>query len=248
MELRVLGCCGGWSTAGQPCSGYLLTTARARIWVDAGSGTFAELLRHTGLGELDAVWISHLHPDHVVDLTQAWQAIRYGDARPSARLPVYGPPGWAARVGALLPEPATEAFDAHELHSGQTIAHGDVELTAIAVPHGVPAFGLRAVAGDRVLAYSGDCGPGPEVEVVAAGAGLFLCEAYRALPGEPDPPGTVKTPEQAGHAATRAGARSLLLTHLHPAADPGHARERAAGAFPGPVAVAGPGEGYEVPA
>ena len=138
-----------------------------------------------------------------MDLTQAWQAIRYGDARPSARLPVYGPPGWAARVGALLPEPATEAFDAHELHSGQTIAHGDVELTAIAVPHGVPAFGLRAVAGDRVLAYSGDCGPGPEVEVVAAGAGLFLCEAYRALPGEPDPPGTVKTPEQAGHAATR---------------------------------------------
>ena len=101
---------------------------------------------------------------------------------------------------------------------------------------------------DRVLAYSGDCGPGPEVEVVAAGAGLFLCEAYRALPGEPDPPGTVKTPEQAGHAAARAGARSLLLTHLHPAADPDQARERAAGAFPGPVAVAGPGEGYEVPA
>jgi ribonuclease BN (tRNA processing enzyme) len=246
VELRVLGCCGGWSAAGRPCSGYLLTTARVRVWVDAGSGTFAELLRYTGLADLDAVWISHLHPDHVVDVTQAWQAIRYGGARPAGPLPVYGPPGWAARVGALLPEPASAAFDVRELRGGQTTVHGDVELTALAVPHDVPAFGLRAVAGGRVLAYSGDCGDGPDVEAVAAGADLFLCEAHRALPGEPDPPGTVKTPEQAGRAAARAGARSLVLTHLHPAADPNPARDRAAGAFPGPVAVAEPGASYEV--
>ena len=245
MELRVLGCCGGWSAAGRACSGYLLTTGRARIWVDAGSGTFAELLRFTRLDELDAIWISHLHPDHVVDITQAWQAIRYGGAR-TASLPVYAPPGWAARLGALLGEPPATAFDTHELHSGHTAVHGDVELTALAVPHDVPAFGLRAVAGGHVLAYSGDCGPGPEVEAVAAGAALFLCEAYRALPGEPDPPGTVKTPEQAGRTATRAGARSLVLTHLHPDADPEAARERAAGVFRGPVAVAVSGASYEV--
>ncbi len=247
MELTVLGSCGGWSSAGRACSGYLLRTVHTRLWVDAGSGTFAELLRHTGLDDLDAVWISHLHPDHVVDVTQAWQAITYGGARAGRPLPVYGPPGWAARLDALLGQPGAgaAAFEVHELHDGHTAVHGDVELATVAVPHGVPAFGLRAASRDgHLLAYSGDCGP--EVGGVADGAGLLLCEAYLALPGA-RPSATVKTPEQAGRVASRAGAELLVLTHLHPDADPEYARRQAATTFRGPVAVAGSGQTYEVP-
>src|SRR5436190_1050757 len=68
MELRVLGCAGGWPAAGRACSGYLAGDGRTRVWLDAGAGTLAELVRHTALAGVDALWISHLHPDHCADL------------------------------------------------------------------------------------------------------------------------------------------------------------------------------------
>ena len=67
MRLTVLGSSGGYPAPGSACSGYLLEDADTRLWIDAGSGTFARLLEHCAPNELSAVLISHLHADHWTD-------------------------------------------------------------------------------------------------------------------------------------------------------------------------------------
>lgn len=236
LALDVLGCSGGWPAPGRACSGYLLTADAARIWVDAGGGTFERLLSRCPPADLDAVWITHLHPDHCADLLMAFQALAYGGHR-SSRLPVYGPPGWAAAVDALVDAPCAEVFDVRELTDRHTYEIGGVPCEAVATHHGMPSFGLRARADGRTLAYTSDTAPGPATAYLAENADLLVAEAFLALPGQ-RPFTTVSTPEQAAQYARDGGARKLVLTHLHPDADPERARRRAATVYPGPVEVA----------
>ncbi|HEX4212566.1 MAG TPA: MBL fold metallo-hydrolase [Candidatus Dormibacteraeota bacterium] len=249
MELTILGASGGWPDAGRACSGYLLTEGPTRVWIDAGSGTLAELLRHARLEEVDALWVSHLHPDHCSDVGPLRNALAYGDARRGRPLIVYGPPGWPDWIEAAVPdaEDTRAAFDMREIEEGVTARIGAIAVTARAVHHGVPTFGGRFEGDATVLAYSADSRPCPALPDLARDADLLLCEAFRSSP-EVDAAHTVMTPEEAGTVAAEAGARSLLLTHLHPCADRAAARARAATSFGGPIEVAEQGRTYPVSA
>src|SRR6266540_5012428 len=161
IRLTVLGACGTYPSAGRACSGYLLEATSggrvARVWVDTGSGSLANLLRYATLPQLDAIWLSHLHVDHSSDLPVAYYALRYGDwDPPPPPLPVYGPKGWAEHVWAfaLRESSATieEAFEVHELHDRERIRLGPLELTAIATVHSIETYGLRAAAAGTTLA------------------------------------------------------------------------------------------------
>ncbi|MGX1129721.1 hypothetical protein RKD49_001911 [Streptomyces glaucescens] len=94
---------------------------------------------------------------------------------------MYAPAGCAHRLAAFLgrsdPASPSGVFDFHPLYDGHTVRHGDLLLTARAVVHDVPAYGLRAEAGGRALAYSGDTGPCAALTGLARAADLFLCEA-----------------------------------------------------------------------
>ncbi|MFD1150758.1 MBL fold metallo-hydrolase, partial [Saccharothrix hoggarensis] len=186
FRLTVLGTATPYPRPDNPCSGYLLRTDHTAVWVDAGPGTLAALQRHHRPDLVDAVWISHTHADHAADLLPYYYALLFADGHPREPVPLYGPPGLAARLEAFLagaaPNPASAAFDVHELHDGHRAEIGDLTLTSHAVEHGLPAFGLRAAHGDAVLAYSGDTGPCPALDRLADGADLFLCEADGAGP------------------------------------------------------------------
>lgn len=239
----MLGCAGGWPAAGRACSGYLVSSGGTRVWLDAGAGTLAELLRHGTLRDVDTLWISHVHPDHCSDLGAVRNLLAYGQGRDGRPLPVLGPPGWPEWFdGAVPDERATRAaFAPEEVLDRAARQVGGLRLTAFAVRHGVPTFACRVESDGAVLAYSADSGPCSALVELARGADLFLCEAFRSLPGAE---AGVMTPEEAGSIATEAGVRSLLLTHLHPDADPAAAVARARTAFPGPVGAATQGSAY----
>lgn len=247
MRLRVLGCSGGWPGPGRPCSGYLLAAGDQRVWIDAGSGTLVELLRHIELTELDAIWISHLHPDHCADLPMAWHMLAYGGGSADRPLPVLGPSGVAGALAGLVDEPGriAERFAITELSDGATVTFGDLTLRAVAMRHGLPTFGLRASRTGAVLSYTADSAPDPAVTELARDADLFLCEAFLST-SEPLPFRSVMRPEDAGRAAAEGGAGLLVLTHLHPDADPAHAVARARTEFTGPIEVARPGRQFTV--
>ncbi len=254
MRLTVLGACGTYPSAGRACSGYLLEAGadgqRAKVWVDTGSGTLANLLRYTTLPELDAIWLSHLHVDHSSDLPVAYHALRYGDFdTPPPPVPVYGPAGWAERMAAfILGEPAPaieEAFQVHELHDREQVRLGPLELTAVATLHSVETYGVRAASAAATLAYSADSGPCDALAELAAGADLFLCEAtWTKWPEGTNP--IHMTPTLAGEWAARSGAHRLVLTHLRSDADTSASIERARGASGGPVELATEGATFEL--
>ncbi len=64
FTLTVLGTDGSYPAPGGACSGYLLQAGGRSVWLDAGPGTMANLQLHVGLEQLDAVVVSHAHPDH----------------------------------------------------------------------------------------------------------------------------------------------------------------------------------------
>ena|SRR5215218_4927499 len=268
IRLTVLGSCGTYPAPGRACTGFLLEAARVpskqdsqgpemvRIWIDAGAGTLANLLRYTPLSEVDAIWISHLHMDHCSDLPLANYALRHANnpapgygSTEGPRVPVFGPPGWAEHVRAFMSAadyyPLEDAFEVHELVDEKRIEIGSLELMAAATVHGIETFGLRATLGKDTFSYSADSGPCDGLTRLAENADLFLCEAAWPTWPQGRPP-IHMTPKLAGEWAADLGARKLVLTHLRPGHDPKVAIDRATQAYGDQVEVVVEGLTFEL--
>ncbi|MQS16775.1 MBL fold metallo-hydrolase [Streptomyces kaniharaensis] len=212
--LTVLGTCGAWPEPGRAASGFLLDYDGFRLALDLGYATFPRLAAHGDPALLDAVVITHEHPDHCADLS-ALARSRYFAPQRGPRLPLYCPPGVIARVQAMEPtENLNDVFDIHPLPAA-THRIGPLRLDTARLPHHVPHAGVRLSAPGLVLAYSGDAGPAPALAELAAGADLFI--AGTTLPDQSDP--DLLSAADAAAWAERAGARRLLLTHFWPGSD-----------------------------
>jgi ribonuclease BN (tRNA processing enzyme) len=216
VKLTVLGTSTPYPRPDAPCSGYLVQHGGTSIWVDAGTGTLAELQRHIPLSDLDAIWISHSHADHSADLLTAYYALRFGDAKPTRPLPLIGPPGLVDRLVGFLGHRSAavipEVLAVTEMRGWGEATVGALTLGWGPVNHGMPAFGLRVEGGGRTLAYSGDSAYCQGLVELATDVDLFLCEAGASR--HPTDGAVHCTPEDAARIATEAGARRLVLTHL----------------------------------
>lgn len=211
MTVTVLGCETPFPQPGRPCSGYLLQAGGNSIWVDAGSGTLAELQRHVSLADVATIWISHLHPDHWTDLLAAWNAYANDDSLP--RPQVLGPLGWADRLDAALGQDGVcgKVFDVVELRDRLEVGVGPVSLQAFQMHHSVQTFGLRAEYDGRVFGYSADTGPCEALGDLARDVQLLVAEAGAAESQE-----FHCTPEDVAEVALADGVERVVLTHLAP--------------------------------
>jgi ribonuclease BN (tRNA processing enzyme) len=238
MRLTVLGGCGAWPEAGQACSGFLVEQDGFRLLVDLGYATVPRLLELCPADRVDAVFISHGHPDHCADLNPLLRARALRDD-PPAPLPVYALPGALDRVLALdRPGMLDDAYVLHEFVAGSRLDIGPFAAQTRLLAHWVPNAGVRLRAGDRILAYTGDCGPGPDVVELARDADLLLAEASHIDQVPEEVRGYLTSARQAGRQAKSAGAARLLLTHLFPGTDHAVAREAAGAEYDGDIGVA----------
>jgi ribonuclease BN (tRNA processing enzyme) len=240
-RLTVLGGCGAWPRAGDACSGFLLESDGYRLVLDLGYATVPRLLQHLGPAEVDAVYVTHGHPDHCADLNPLLRARVLRDD-PAGPLPVHAPRGALDKVLALdRPGMLDDGYRLHEFTPGDRLDIGPFAAETRLLPHSVPNAGVRLTAAGRVVAYTGDCGPHPDVPRLADGADLFIAEASHADRVPDDNLGTLSSARDAGEQAARAGAHRLLLTHLMPGTDPQQALAAAAQTYPGPIDIATPG-------
>ncbi|GMA31962.1 MBL fold metallo-hydrolase [Litorihabitans aurantiacus] len=267
MRLTVVGCSGSMPGPGSAASSYLVQSdgtapspgdaAANRTWnvlLDLGSGAFGPLQTLLQPHDVDAVLLSHLHPDHCADLTALAVWLRYGPGSvlgtggavpPERRVRVIGPAGTAERLAELsmeMPGDVAATFDVETVADGDELAVGPLRVAAHEVRHPVTAFAYRLTGPDgEVLTYTGDTDSCDGVERAAAGADLLLSEAA-FTDGVDEVRGIHLTGSRAGALARDAGVRRLLLTHLQPWADPERIRDDAAAVYDGPVALARAGQ------
>lgn len=246
----VLGSCGGWPEAGRACSGYVLEHAGTRIVLDLGYGTLPRLLALLGstAGDgVDAVIVTHAHPDHVVDLHGLFRARRYA-RRGAPAIPLYAATGVLAILAGLEggdDGAVTSVLDNHPLPAGPYQV-GPFRLDSWGLPHYVPNAGVRLTALGLTVAYTGDTAPDPALAELGRDADLYVVDAtdwhQQAAPhGAPGTWDGNLTASQAGAAAAAAGARRLLLTHFWPGNDRLACRAEAAEQFAGEIFLADEG-------
>ncbi len=236
--LTVLGCDGSWPGPGGAGSGYLVQADDTVLLLDAGPGTFANLQRWGDPGRIDAVVLTHEHPDHWTDLESfaVWAGYGPGRARfgerGGQRLPVYAPPG--LRAWSHFADAAWIRWE--ELAPSMVLTLGSLTARFVATDHGPPTLAVGLSHGEATLAYSADSGTGWSVEELGADIGTFLCEATYTQESE----GRLQhlSGREAGAMARAAGVRRLIITHRWPTVSADAVRRETELAFGGAVSQA----------
>jgi ribonuclease BN (tRNA processing enzyme) len=241
--LTVLGCDGSYPGPGGAASGYLVEDGTTTLWLDAGPGTFARLQQVCDPGAVDAVVLSHEHPDHWTDLESFAVWLRQTGAR--RPVPVYAPPGLRRR-SYFADDPA---LSWREAEPSMRVVVGGMTASFVATDHGPPTLAVRidpAGSGDDrsgSLGYSADTGPDWSLEELGTGIGTVLCEASYTR----DLEGSARhlSGRQAAAMAAGAGAGRLVLTHRWPTVSAGALAAEADEALGRPVHQAESGRVFE---
>ncbi len=247
MRLTVLGAGPAYTDRdGATGACYLVTQGDTHLLLDLGQGSFTRIFRHVAPENLAAVVVSHLHPDHMVDLVPMRHYLRY-EFDPPRRMRVLGPGALADRLDALHAEPGFtgEALDVERLGEGAR-SIGALSLEARLVTHTDESYGIR-VAGDEGpgLVYSGDCGRAEDLAPLTRPGDTLLAEV--SFGAGPVPNGVLHLDGPAvGRLAASTGVGRVLLTHLLIGRDPSATVASVRTSFDGPVEMVWPGSRIEL--
>lgn len=263
LRITVLGKSPSWQDAGGACSGYLIEHDGASLLLDCGNGVLGKLRRYRDYVALDAVVISHLHADHVLDLVPFACGLTYaprqqpvavdrwpGTDRPARPL-LHAPAGAAEAFRRLVAACGhregliEDAFELHEYGPDQELALGGLRVRFQVVPHFLPTRAIEVAADGGRFTFGADCRPNDELIEFARATDLLMLEATLPRPERTGQRGHL-TPAEAGEHAARAGARRLVLTHISDELDALRARREASRAFGGRAEIAVEGAVYVV--
>jgi ribonuclease BN (tRNA processing enzyme) len=255
MELEVLGN-GVGAPLGNGCSSYAVRSGSTLLLLDFGPGACERAWERDLLGSIDAIVISHMHLDHMLDLLPLAldlvdEAVRSRNPEPK-RPALYvarnsGPQVLFALADAVALSPSRfeEAFDLREYDESDTLEIGDLRLSFGLTAHSLPGCAPRVTDGRSTLFYSADTAYRDHLVEHARGADLALLESSYVEGGEQLELQGHMTGEQAGQFAAAAGAGRLVLTHTMPFADENEANlRRARAVFGGDVDLATRGAVY----
>ena len=265
MKLTIVGMAGSFAAPSSPASCYLVQAddAAGRTWslvLDLGNGSLGALQQVVDPFAVDAVAISHMHPDHFADLCGYYVFLKYHPERGSevdttrTAVPLYGPPEAERRLADSygLPdgETMTGQFDFRTWTPGIPAQVGPFTIEPVPVEHPIPAFGVRVTGPSTLvpgtsatLAYTGDTDVCEGVYALAESVDVLLAEAA-FVEGRDEASGIHLTGRRAGQVASKAGAGRLLLTHVPAWNDPAVSVAEAQAVYGGPVEVVEQGRTY----
>jgi ribonuclease BN (tRNA processing enzyme) len=265
MRVTVLGKSPAYTDAGGACTGFLVEEGDTRVLLDCGNGVFGKLRGVCDYTTVDAVVLSHLHADHILDLVPFAYALIYAPrqqpvpvacwpgtdspARPVLHAPEGAREAFRRIAGTWGPEDLIEkAFDLREYDRDQHLDVGGLRARFHQVPHFMPgtnAVELRSLNGGGRFTYGADHSPSDEIVAFARDTDLLFIEATLPRPERDGVRGHL-TPTEAGEHARRAGARRVVLVHISDELEVDWAERCASDAYGAPVRVAAEGDVFEV--
>lgn len=149
LDVVFLGTAASVPTARRGLPALLLRRGGEKLLFDCGEGTQRQLVKSVGLVEIDDIFITHFHADHVLGLPGLLKT--YGLQARERRLRVWGPPGLQRLFKTLDPLIGRLPYELQvaELEAGEELPGDGYTLTAFNVDHGVPAFGYALSEHDR---------------------------------------------------------------------------------------------------
>jgi ribonuclease BN (tRNA processing enzyme) len=242
LRVTTVGTGAAYGRPGEVQACHLVQAGGASICLDLGAGALNALAAHVRPEELDLVVISHLHPDHFIDLLALRVYMVWGPGA-GGRLRIVGPPGLREMLARFGEEGLGTALAFEELagEAPATLVDAPLLVRHRLVPHLQPTYATRIDAGGRSLCFGADCAPNDALAVLAADTDLLIAECSFG-DGEIPPGAMHLNARAAGDIARAAGAGRLLLTHCFPEWDPDEAARAAGRAAGVPVSAARPGE------
>jgi ribonuclease BN (tRNA processing enzyme) len=212
MNLTVIGFWGGYPKKNAASTGYLLELEGYQVLIDCGSGVLSKLQNVTQPEDLDAVMISHYHPDHIADIgvLQHARLIQGYLGKKLPTLPIYGHPYDENEFKKLTYKEITKgtAYDPEN-----TLSVGPLKVSFLKTEHPVPCYAMRFEADGKSLVYTADSSYKEEFVDFSRNADVLLCECNFYSHQNGKSAGHMNSLD-AGKLAARAGVKQLILTHL----------------------------------
>jgi ribonuclease BN (tRNA processing enzyme) len=245
MRLTVVGCSGSHPGPDSACSAYLVEHDGFRLLLDLGNGALGPLQRYLDPRDLDAVYISHLHGDHWLDLVPLAHVRRHHPDGAAPVLPVVAPVSERERIAGAFGRSASDLGDVFAFIDPADGSLGPFDVRVIRTAHPVETHAIRLTAQGKSLVYTADTGPFAELAAFAQGTDLLLAEAGFA-DGPDLQPEIHLTGTDAGQLARDAGAGELVVTHVAPWHDRAAALAAASSVYAGTATLAIPGAVYNL--
>ena len=246
MRLDVLGAGPAYTDkVGAAGASYLIRAGSTAIVLDLGQGSFPRLAAALEPSTVDAVFVSHLHPDHFIDLVAMRHYLRW-QFEPERHVRVIAPTGLAGRIDALHDEPGFAAATLDVEPIPDEVAVGPLRIQAIRVTHTADSHAFRVSLADGPgLVYTGDCGRARDVEPLIVPGDWLLSEVSFG-PG-PVAAGAMHLDGPAvGGLATSSRIGSVLLTHLQMGFDADATVASVRARYEGPVDLVHPGSTFTI--
>lgn len=243
MRLTILGNWGAYPEANGACSGYLLNVENKNILLDCGSGVLSSLRNHIRYEDLDAVIISHYHPDHVNDIYTLHHAIQeaYIFGRIKEPLKIYGHDEHF--IFSLLNY--KESCKAEMINENTIIRIGEISIEFIKTNHPVTCYAMRIKGDGKTFVYTADTCFMNELAQFSKEADFLLCEAS-LFNSEKGLNLAHLTAGEAGIIAKEACVKELMITHFPHRRDKEQLRSEAIETFGKEVKLAIKGETIDI--
>ncbi|MCH8003623.1 MAG: MBL fold metallo-hydrolase [Nanoarchaeota archaeon] len=249
MEMIVLGSGTSAPQLNKNMSGYLLDFNGNKILFDSGPGTIRQLLKiGVNLQEIDHIFYTHFHNDHISDLPAIIWSNNYGLLRKKT-LNFYGPKGFKEYYKILIknmlrPKKLNYKINIKEMRNNSiikiniknnSIIKNNLIIKSLISKHTNTSVSYRIENNNKSIVYSGDTDYSNEIIKISKNADLLILEC--SFPDNKKVEGHL-TPSLCGKIATKAKVKKLVLTHLTPDCDKVDIKKQCKKEFNGDVVLA----------
>lgn len=239
MKLTIIGFWGGYPKKNEASSGYLLEHNGFRLLVDCGSGVLSKLQNYLEPEQLDAVIISHYHPDHIADIgvLQHARLIQGFLGKSFDSLPIYGHSFDQQEFEKLTYKMITKGA---AYIPEQALSVGPFVIHFLQTNHPVECYAMRIEVEGKVFVYTADTSFKEELIDFSRDADILLCEC-NFFKGQNGQGAGHMTSIDAGTLAYKANVKKLILTHLPQFGELSMLVEEAKSMYSGSISLANEG-------